>query len=185
MAEKTKNHVKDENENGQIWLKSKVWKSANYCARKFENIDLQEKMQYFSSYCNREIKNVLQSRCEPLPTFERSISIQKKIEVFETFYQKTDDETESIFQVDGNDDIMEEEVPPKCLYSVNCETPVLISWINFFRSLDFLWDTTDHCICTYNVADPGVSSCFFCLMRSSCIRLRNRGAKGPKSLKKN
>jgi hypothetical protein len=179
--EKTKHHVYDGD--CQISLETSVWKSAKYCARKFENIDFEKKKQYFSTYCNREIKNVLQSKCEPLPTSERLISIQKKMDVFETFYQKTDDKTESIFQVDGNDDIMDEEVPPKCLYSVNCEHPVLISWINFFRSFDFLWETTDHCICTFNVADPGLSSCFFCLMRSSCIRLRIRVAKRTKELK--
>ena len=60
---------------------------------------------------------------------------------------------------------------------MNCESQSIITWVNFFRSFDFLWENKDHCFCDMN------TSCFFCHMRSCCIRLRSRGQKGPRALK--
>ena len=125
----------------------------------------------------------MKSKCEPLPSSQRLTSLQTNLVVFESFYRKADDQMETILQVDGNSDILDEEGIPKCLYSVNCEYQALITWMNFFRSFDFFWEGQAHCICTFDIPNPGVSPCFFCLMRSSSLRLRIRGQKGPKSLK--
>ena len=215
-------------------IKKQILKSADYCARKFKSLRIGENKQAFSNYCSRKIKKVFKSKCGPLPNTEEIESIQRKLDVFETVYDKTNDNlaricefwdeqdvsmdsinsiqfncgplhtidekvslqsnleasekvytstNETIVQLDGSSDIMYEEVVPKCLSSVNCEQQVLITWLNFFRSLDVLWGTSDHCICTFNIPYSEESSCFYCLMRSSCNRLRNRGMRGPKNLK--
>ena len=92
------------------------------------------------------------------------------------------DEMEPIIQVDGNDDIPEEDFNPNSIYSVNCEHRELITWINFLRSIRCIWRKADHLMCAFGLA-KNISPCFFCLIRSSCLRLSNRGQKGPKSLK--
>ena len=164
----------------QQQIEEEVLKSGKNCARKFEKIRTEDDKQLFLNYCVKTVKQVLQNKCEPLPNSKEMLSLQRKLEVFEKVFYNND---EAILQVDGNCDAMDEEVVPWCLYSVNCDFQSLTTWINFFRSFNILWETSEHCLCTLDIPYPEESFCFFCLMRSSCIRLRNRGQKGPKNLK--
>ena len=41
----------------------------------------------------------------------------------------------------------------------------------------------EHATCELTKEEKGLNNCFFCALRSSCIRLNDRGKKGPKSLK--
>ena len=56
----------------------------------------------------------------------------------------------NIPQVDGMDDFSEEEVKsvPNHLYAINCEDKKICDWLNFFRGLEWIWEsTTDHSMC--------------------------------------
>ena len=92
-----------------------------------------------------------------------------------------------ILQVDGNEDLSEDEedIPtPSNLYTINYEDQKIYTWINFFRGFDFIWEnTSSHCMCNLRKLDKGLKNCFFCVMRSACLRLSNRGKSGPKGLK--
>ena len=80
-------------------------------------------------------------------------------------------------QVDGLDNI---SLVKKC-FSVNCEIEELIALVTFFRSFENLWNcSTQHDICDYI---RNGANCFFCLMRSGCVRINSPRATGPKSLK--
>ena len=86
----------------------------------------------------------------------------------------------TIPQLDGCDDfnLIDRGNMEKRIYGVKCEIKEIIQLINFLRSFNFLWISTDsHWLCTINQA------CFFCYMRSSCLRLRATRGRGPKSLK--
>ena len=89
-------------------------------------------------------------------------------------------------QFDGLDDINlfeEEEVVDKKLFSVNCEQNEIPQLMNFFRSFHFLWKKSEnHLMCNYD-SKSITQNCFFCLMRSSCLRLSTPRTKGPKSIK--
>ena len=84
---------------------------------------------------------------------------------------------ENIPQVDGLDNL---DIN-KNIFSVNCELEELVVIMNFFRSFQFIWKlTTQHTLCTF---EKKGDNCFFCLMRSSCLRLNAYRSYGPKSLK--
>ena len=69
-----------------------------------------------------------------------------------------------------------EENKKKKIFSVNCEIEEIIEVITFFRSYNFIWKAlTCHQLCT--------TDCFFCNMRSTCLRLNAQRGRGPKSLK--
>jgi hypothetical protein len=88
-------------------------------------------------------------------------------------------------QLDGHSEIHNtKEKVPSCLNSINCESQNVVTWITFFRSFDFLWKgNKEHCKCSLNLREENSAPCFFCLMRSTCARLSNRGKTGPKSIK--
>ena len=68
----------------------------------------------------------------------------------------------------------------KRIYGINCEISNIIHMINFIRSFNFLWITRDtHWMCHIS------QDCFFCSLRSSCLRLRQEREKGPKTLQLN
>ena len=79
-------------------------------------------------------------------------------------------------QVDGLDDI---SIIRK-RFSVNCESEEVVALITFFRSFEHLWNFPPHDLCVYEKNDD---NCFFCLIRSSCVRINSLRATGPKSLK--
>ena len=63
------------------------------------------------------------------------------------------------------------------IYAIKCEEKSIVDIINFFRSQNTLWiDTQKHFLCDSN------QSCFFCNMRSSCLRIRQERVNGPKCL---
>ena len=85
-----------------------------------------------------------------------------------------------ICQLDGLDDFSElEDIPSNSeIFGVKCEARVIVDLVNFFRSFNFLWICMkDHLLCRLEQA------CFFCHMRSSCLRIRQERKKGPRSLK--
>ena len=92
---------------------------------------------------------------------------------------------DTVCQLDGNDDCsslssMDEILPVKEIYAVNCESRELVDLINFVRSFNLLWvSTQEHLLCALD------QSCFFCNIRSSCLRLRQERKKGPRSIKVN
>ena len=94
-----------------------------------------------------------------------------------------DDEEESISQLDGNSSLPDKEIchELKCHYSINCELPNVLQLLCFFRSFDCLWDGLErHKLCKSSSKEK---ECFFCHIRSSCIRINFFRNKGPKSLK--
>ena len=88
----------------------------------------------------------------------------------------------AIPQLDGCDDfdLSEKGNMEKQIYGVNCEINEIIQLINFVRSFNFLWISTDsHWLCSLH------QECFFCYMRSTCLRLRKEREKGPKMVQLN
>ena len=93
------------------------------------------------------------------------------------------DDQMTIPQLDGHlsDASEDEENITKKIFSVNCETNEIIQVVTFFRSFDFFWNIlASHKLCSTKSSDQ---KCFFCHMRSSCIRLRASRGRGPKGLK--
>ena len=69
----------------------------------------------------------------------------------------------------------------RTLFSVNCDMNEIAQVLTFFRGLDFIWDSNScHKIC---LLKPLSENCFFCHMRSSCLRLCTSRGRGPKSWK--
>ena len=69
----------------------------------------------------------------------------------------------------------------KSIFSVNCEMNEITQLITFFRSFNFVWKTLkEHKICDQKLSGE---NCFFCHMRSSCLRLNASRGRGPKGLK--
>ena len=96
----------------------------------------------------------------------------------------SEDET-PIIQLDGNDSLLteDEERIKKSMFSINCASEEVTQLVTFFKSFNFVWETIDwHNLCRYKSLEE---SCFFCHMRSSCLRLNGERLKGPKSLKIN
>ena len=86
-------------------IKKQILKSANYCATKFKSLSIGENKQAFSNYCSRKIKKVFKSKCGPLPNTEEIESIQRKLEVFETIYDKTNDNLAGICEFWDEQDV--------------------------------------------------------------------------------
>ena len=75
-------------------------------------------------------------------------------------------------ELDDSDEKLEKHV-----YAVKCELNGIKKNVNSLRSFNFLWISTDyHELCSKD------QNCFFCNMRSSCLRLRQMREKGPRSL---
>ena len=89
-----------------------------------------------------------------------------------------------IQQLDGIDDLsdssseIEYTEPSKSVFGINCEHKEIIQLMNFFRSFNVLWlCSEDHNLCWLD------EECFFCHIRSSILRLRQKREKGPFLLK--
>ena len=119
-----------------------ILKSARYCARKFE---MKHTNQYFVKYCSRKINKIIDN--QEMPNDAQLASIEGVLNLYDkTFY-----DTGNILQLDGNDDLsdQEESIPVQtCLYSVNCEEQKISTWLNFFRGYGIVWENSSfHCIC--------------------------------------
>ena len=121
-------------------------------------------------------------KIKSLPDVGRSSSTQSILTVFDKLFYNVNEADNQLSQIDGNTDISgEDKNIPSCLYGVKCEVNELITWINFLRGFNNIWEeTNDHFLCTFK---PAEKSCFFCFMRSMITKLNSRGQKGPKSLK--
>ena len=148
-------------------------KAANNCAKKFATSNFEEIGPYMISYCNGKLDSCWSQK--------NHSEITKKLDKVEKISEGSD-QVYQLLQVDGNIDI-DEEVVPNCLYSMNCENKLLVTWLNFFRGLNVLWESPSHSLCQLIPQNLEICPCFFCMMRSSCLRLKKRGQKGPKSLK--
>ena len=87
-----------------------------------------------------------------------------------------------ICQLDGNNDISSsrDSQDIRTIYAINCETREIINLMNLFRSFNLLWSSSQwHSLCEME------KGCFYCHMRSSCVRIHQEREKGPKSLKVN
>ena len=85
-------------------------------------------------------------------------------------------------QLDGfNDEDLEDLCNREIrIFGVNCEIEEISQLLNFFRSFNFMWISSNfHKLCCWD------QTCYFCYMRSSCIRLRQVREKGPRCLKPN
>ena len=85
-------------------------------------------------------------------------------------------------QLDGFDEFLDESLEvlkqEKTIFSVNCHRKEIVQLLTFFRSFNSLWISLDkHALCNVD------HSCFFCHMRSSCLKLRKPREKGPRGLK--
>ena len=66
-------------------------------------------------------------------------------------------------------------------YAISCDFDDIIQGVTFFRGLSLLWERlADHKLC---LSSEIFHDCFFCYMRSSCLRLSAKRGRGPKSLK--
>ena len=82
-------------------------------------------------------------------------------------------------QLDGLED-QDLRKPEKHIYGINCEIREIVQLINFIRSFNFLWITPkSHWMCSQK------QRCFFCYIRSSCLRLRKERKRGPKNIQLN
>ena len=180
--------------NKQLGSKESILKTAKCCARKFKN---ESRKRYFSKYCIKKAHKIIQD--EPIPNPEEIASMQKVLDVFDKMYytNETGDKNYGedqdnfeylISQLDGQTDMMEsseeeEQVIKKKLFAVNCEIQGISYLMNFFRSFDLLWKSTlGHCLCKSDQKEPD-ANCFFCHMRSSCLRLNSPRTKGPRNIK--
>ena len=94
-----------------------------------------------------------------------------------------------VLQFDGMDDCSDNSVEPnicskfelsKTVFGINCEEDAIIQIINFLRSFNFLWIALKcHSLCVID------ESCFFCVIRSSSLRLRQERKRGPFLIKLN
>ena len=67
-----------------------------------------------------------------------------------------------IQQLDGQDDSIIKGKIPSCLFAVQCEIPNVVTWINFFRSWNFLCGQTNyHPLCSFKKNEEFHLSCFF------------------------
>ena len=66
--------------------------------------------------------------------------------------------------------------------NLNSEISEIICILNFFRACDFLWKTSNHPLCESDTKSVS-EACFYCYMRSSCLRLNQKRSKGPRSIK--
>ena len=94
--------------------------------------------------------------------------------------------TDVIPQLDGMDDLsdssdrIEHGEPSKTVFGINCEHREIVQLVNFFRSFNVLWlSSQDHILCWLD------EECFFCNLRSMFLRLRQERIKGPFLLKLN
>ena len=110
-----------------------------------------------------------------LEQFENSSLLEQPIDL-EDVDQYLDEENFEIPQLDGQGDI---ELKKNC-FAVNCPYEEIVVLMNFIRSFDIWKSIPEHELCAFIKSGY---SCFFCLVRSSCLRLSAYRGKGPKSIK--
>jgi hypothetical protein len=173
-----------------------ILKSANYCARKFDKVDQPNKEEYFIRYCSRMASSFIKE--EPVPSVQEASTMKSILRVYDQMYYRRDVQDESsdidgnvllsnqIPQFDGGNDSQssyDEEIIEKKVLAINCEIDEISRLVNFFRSCNFLWSSMfDHCLCKFDPKQPE-NNCFYCHMRSSCVRLSTVRSKGPRSIK--
>ena len=91
----------------------------------------------------------------------------------------------NIAQLDGNcDEIMisDSDTEIECnAYAINCENKKINILLNFLRKFFGSWPLTYiHPLCNFQHKDE---NCFYCLIRSSCLRIEGYRVKGPRSMK--
>ena len=116
---------------------------------------------------------------------ENSDSLEFQCGSQETLSQMNNEEPSldenQIVQLDGHagGSSEDEAMIKKKIFSVHCEIKDVIPVLTFFRGLSFVWKSlTSHKMCQTKTVN-----CFFCHMRSSCLRLSAPRGYGPKSLK--
>ena len=132
-----------------------------------QNIGLFFKEESMMEIINLEDVDIYLDECQ--------LAVTEVDENVDVFFE--DKEKCNILQLDG----LEEEGDCKKYFSVNCKIEELVVLINFFRCFKNLWNTSiEHPLCIF---DKDKSNCFFCLMRSTCLRINTPRTTGPKSLK--
>ena len=163
--------------------------SENEKASRQDTLDVFDKMYYSNPYF--EDQNQI-TRCSASDNdiFEENhmsksyeTENEDSINIIKEHVQRSKSESDDpIPQLDGNvSESSEDENIIKKLFSVKCETRGIIQVLTFFRSLDFIWNSLScHKLCSTKSSGE---NCFFCHMRSSCLRLRATRGRGPKSLR--
>ena len=83
-------------------------------------------------------------------------------------------------EISDSSDKIEYVEPSKTVFGINCEHREVVQLMNFFRSFNVLWlSSQDHNLCWLD------EDCFFCNLRSMFLRLRQERIKGPFLLKLN
>ena len=193
--EKSETPIPDTKANNQMKLKESILKTANKCARKFQNVNTKTKTRYFTRYCIKKAQKVVPA--EPLPDEQELDSIQRTLDVYDKLYYSEEKnehipssdahmETKEEYvipQLDGaNEDetVQTKEIFEKSVFAISCEINEISLLLNFFRHFDLLWKPTNsHFLCKYDQE----RNCLFCHLRSSCLRLNSKRSKGPKRLK--
>ena len=206
---KTFYSLKDEIKKAE--LKITILNVAKVCTRKNNHFSNEKDKMNFLKYCSKKVQKILNLKLTP--NKDEIVSIQSKVDAFEKMFyfdQEIDhspqipdcdvdlsDDTESVLsqnlsihdyiipQMDGQiTESSEDEVKKKkSIFSVNIGLNEITQLISFFRSFDNVWNSLDfHKICAQNHL---LESCFFCYMRSSCLRLNAVRRLGPKTLKIN
>ena len=158
-------------------LQKKIISSAEACAKKF--LAVSEDKTSIIKYCSKKISKIM--KINRIPESNGYQSIQSVISTFDKIYYNSQEPEAGISQLDGNDEIFDEDKEVPNLYGINCEISALTVWINFLRGFNNIWEERDnHDLCPFY---PKQESCFFCLMRSLHIRSNCRGKTGPKSVK--
>ena len=147
-------------------------------------------------YCSRTASSFIQE--EPVPSVQEASTMKSILRVYDQMYYRRDVQDESsdidgnvllsnqIPQFDGGNDSAssyDDEIIEKKVLAINCEIDEISRLVNFFRSCNFLWSSMfDHCLCKF---DPKQleNNCFYCHMRSLCLRLSTVRSKGPRSIK--
>ena len=91
------------------------------------------------------------------------------------------EDNDLIPQIDGNSREDDGNIQHKDVYAINSEMDEVICLINFFRSCSFLW--TNAKIHPFCKSESLTDDCFFCYLRSSCLKLNLPRSKGPRSVK--
>lgn len=167
-------------------------RSINCKTKKLKNVLLKQKNKNVNDDLNNVVSDVSICNSKEMQSKDVSSNFMKSVVLSINDKESKCDETNTctdinniflISQLDGNDDFLsstDEAKPSKKVFAVNCELKEVTHLINFIRSFNTLWICTEyHPLCSLS------ENCFLCNIRSSCLRIRQERATGPKSLKVN
>ena len=175
------------------------WYFTKYCSKKVQ------KTMNFKSSPKKEIMETIQRKIDAFEKMfynhsevdQRHLSQESTTtepeELNESLISNSDNQLSEdlsvdnflIPQLDGHvsESSEDEALIKKTLFSVKCESDYITQLITFFRSFDHVWKSLNfHKLCSSKQTDK---NCFFCYMRSSCLRISSVRGRGPKSLKIN